>query len=223
MRGIFAEILNRKVFSRPAFQSNVACLPPSVEPIAAILRRLLGKMDGENHAVLLPETMLYNLVRHVAHVWPNTNSPELSLSPTERPPLALRLALDYIYSRRGMVKTVIDVASQTNVGIRALEYLFRDRMSIGIRRYCKFIMLSEINQILKTENHTLTQIASQFGISNVARLRKELEENSSNCIRYLYPWEFYVISRVHTSNGARFAADGLVLAMHNLDGSSGKV
>ncbi len=195
MRDVFSEILNRKIFAVPVFQTNVAYISPYIEPIAAILRRLIGKVDGENHASLLPNTMLYNLVRHVAYVWPNTNSPELSLSPTDRPPLAIRLALDYIYSRRGMVKSVHDVASHTNVGLRALETSFTDRLGIGIKRYCKCIMLRKISEQVQKDTQSLTQIASEFGVSNVARLRKELKEHATDHTRTLYPWEIYDLIR----------------------------
>lgn len=196
LRTIFSEILNRKIFTPPVFQTNVSNISPYIEPIAAIIRRLVVKMDGESHTILLRNTMLHNLIRHIAYVWPNTNSPELSLSPTDRPPLALRLALDYIYSSKGMVKSVNDVASQTNVGLRALEKIFRDRLRFGIKRYCKFIMLRKISEQLKSENQKLSQVASDYGVSNISRLRNELIEYEAHHTLSIYPWEIYDLIRI---------------------------
>jgi AraC-like DNA-binding protein len=195
MSEIFAEILKRRIFSRAVFAPDVAHISVSVGRVASILRRLLANFEGGNHSDLLPDALLYNLARLVAHVWPSTNSQELRLSADEQPPLALRLALDYICSRRGMVTSVVDVASVTNVGLRALETLFRDRMSIGIKRYCKSVMLRHITEELESGHRTINQIALEFGVSNVSRLRWELGEYSRNVVRDLYPWEFYDIIR----------------------------
>lgn len=199
MRGIFVEILNRKVFSPVVFEPHVACLSASVVRVAAILRRLLVKFEGTKVGDLLPDAMLHNLARLVAHVWPSTNSQELSLSPDQQPPIALRLALDYIYSRRGLVKSVVEVASVTNVSLRTLEAVFKDKMSIGIRSYCKYVTLRHITEELESGYRTINQIALEFGISNVSRLRWEIGEYSRNAVHDLYPWEFYRITRAHTS------------------------
>lgn len=195
MREVFSEILNRRIFTVPAFQMNVANISPYIEPVTTIFLQHLEKVDCKNHACLLPNTILYSLVRHIAYVWPNTNSSELSLSSTERPPLALRLALDYIHSMGGMVKSVNDVASHTNVGLRALETIFSERLGIGIKRYCKCVMLRTITQQLQNENHRLTEIARKFGVSNVGRLRKELNEYATDLPQGLYPWEIYDLIR----------------------------
>ena len=191
MREIFAEILNRKVFSPVVFEPHVACLSDSVERVASILRRLLAKFEGGKVGDLLPDAMLHNLARLVAHVWPSTNSQELSLPPDQELPIALRLALDYIYSRRGLVKSVVEVASVTNVGLRTLETVFREKMSVGVRRYCKYVLLRRISEELESGYRTINQIALEFGISNVSRLRWEIGEYSSDAMHYVYPWEIY--------------------------------
>jgi hypothetical protein len=199
MREIFAEILNRRVFSRAVFEPNVANLSVSVDRVASILRKLLAKFNRGNHGDLLPHAILYNLARLLAHVWPSTNSQELSLSTDEQPPLALRLALDYIYSRRGLVKTVVEVASVTNGSLRVLETVFRAEMAIGIKRYCKNVMLRRLTEELESGHRTMNQLALEFDISNVSRLRRDLGEYSRNAVYDLYPWEFYEIIRMQKS------------------------
>ncbi len=195
MREIFSEALNRRVFSIAVFERNIGHLSPHIEPVAAILRHLLAKLDSDDYVNVLATTMLHNLARHVAYSWPSTHSAELSFCVAKRPPLPLRIALDFIYFRRGVVESVHDVAAHTNVGLRALEIMFSDWLGIGVKRYCKSIMLRMISERLQTNSQRLTRLALEFGVSNVGRLRKELTEYAASETHTPYPWEIYDPSR----------------------------
>ncbi len=189
--GIFAEILNRKIYSLPVFQSNGSLVSLYIEPITTILRQLKGRASNGSRDLVLIPAILEALVKHLAYVWPNTNTLELSIFESKRPPLALRLALDYISSKEGIVKSVEEIAERTNVGVRALEKIFKNHLGIGIKRYCKIITIRRILDQIKSEKENLSKISSQYGISNVSRLRREIDEYKAQSTSELLPWEIY--------------------------------
>ncbi len=172
-----SDLLQRRVFSAPQFSDQPDDLHLVLEPIANILhlaaRRPSSRVDGHQIEVSL---FFESVLRLIVLYWPNSETAEIELGPARRPPQALRQALAYIVSKRGVVESAKLVANNSGTGLRTLEKLFSHWVGVGVARYAKIMRLSLLDEQQAITHSDFASLAPVYRFSNVSRLRQELSK-----------------------------------------------
>lgn len=187
-----SDLLRRRVFSAPQFTDQPDDLHLVLDPIANILhlvaRRPSSRVDGHQvDASLFFESVLRLIVLY----WPNSETAEIELVPARRPPQALRQALAYIVSKRGVVESAELVAKNSGTGLRTLEKLFSHWVGVGVARYAKIMRMNFLDEQQAITHADLASLAPVYRFSNVSRLRQELSERDWAMKTGLLPQNFY--------------------------------
>ncbi|MDH4414798.1 MAG: hypothetical protein QE484_15910 [Rhizobium sp.] len=187
-----AALLQRRVFCAPQFVDRPDGMLAPLEAVANILHLAAGlaHMGEEPHQIDLAP-FFENVTRLIILYWPNSETAEIELGSARRPPQALRQALAYILSKRGIVESAASVANNSGTGLRTLENLFCRWLGVGVARYAKILRIKFLRELQENTKSDLASLAEVYRFSNVSRLRHEILNLDLNTTAALLPQNFY--------------------------------
>lgn len=188
-----SRLLGRKVFSSLEFQQSVTeDVFNGLGELVCLLNSLRTQLS-EQHA---PQSksiriLLDHILCLIIMNWPNNHSAESGLPEDLRPPLALRIALDYIVSCDGLVGHTEDVAHIADVSLRTLEGLFATWLKVGVGRYCKLLRIKLAFARWTQTREAIHTLAEEYHFTNITRFKRDLESFDLNMMMRIMPNQFY--------------------------------
>ena len=111
--------------------------------------------------------MLYLLLEH-----PHDASHALARVPTTVDDRKLRRAEEFIRAHLRDAIGLADVATAAAIGVRSLTTAFRARHGTSPMRYVDALRLDAARDALRTGRRSVTEVASEFGFSNLGRFAR---------------------------------------------------
>lgn len=102
-----------------------------------------------------------------------SNRPSQDLTTATSRGKAVDTVIDYLDSTDGLMISIVDLCRQTDVGLRALEYGFKERYGLSPKAYLKARQLSEFRRRLVTgdrRKHRIGAIAKDIGFRHLSQL-----------------------------------------------------
>jgi hypothetical protein len=188
-----ATLLQRKIFCAPQFADRPDVAAPPLDAVANVLHLAAHRSDAQETAHN-PDARYFfeSITRLIVLYWPNSETTEIALGDAGRPPRALRQALAYILSKRGIVESSASVAKEAGTGLRRLEYMFSVWLGMGIARYAKMLRLKFLAEQWARTEADLASLAKVYRFSNLSRLRQDLSRLDPALVAEMEPESLYL-------------------------------
>nr|WP_053157177.1 AraC family transcriptional regulator [Pseudomonas sp. P1.8] len=186
-------LLGKPILEKVLFEPVVDLDVAAFQSIRALVELATGAEFDllMNTGSLMPSRLREMLVDAVLEAWPHNFTETLRRPSPLIAPRHVKLAVEYIQEHPDNLVSGTDLASMTNVSLRALQDGFQRFVGMSIVTYQRQVRLERAYGVL-TQNvaASVTEVALQFGFSNVGRFTQ-------------YFQRAYGVSPAHVRKGLR--------------------
>ncbi|WP_448089959.1 AraC family transcriptional regulator [Pseudomonas azerbaijanoccidentalis] len=175
-RGLLTErlstLLGKPILKKVVFEPVVDLQASAFQSIRALVELATGAEFDllMNTGSLMPSRLREMLIDAVLEAWPHNFSQALQRPAPLIAPRHVKLAVEYIQEHPDSLVSGTELASMTNVSLRALQDGFRHFVGTSIVAYQRQVRLERAYDVLAQGiSPSVTDVALQYGFSNVGR------------------------------------------------------
>ncbi|MBV4522078.1 AraC family transcriptional regulator [Pseudomonas sp. SWRI74] len=175
-RGLLTErlstLLGKPILKKVVFEPVVDLQASAFQSIRALVELATGAEFDllMNTGSLMPSRLREMLIDAVLEAWPHNFTQALQRPAPLIAPRHVKLAVEYIQEHPDSLVSGTELASMTNVSLRALQDGFRHFVGTSIVAYQRQVRLERAYDVLAQGiSPSVTDVALQYGFSNVGR------------------------------------------------------
>jgi AraC-like DNA-binding protein len=175
-RGLLTErlstLLGKPILKKVVFEPVVDLQASAFQSIRALVELATGAEFDllMNTGSLMPSRLREMLIDAVLEAWPHNFTQALQRPAPLIAPRHVKLAVEYIQEHPDSLVSGTELASMTNVSLRALQDGFRHFVGTSIVAYHRQVRLERAYDVLAQGiSPSVTDVALQYGFSNVGR------------------------------------------------------